>query len=153
MARILRYSTLGTSMGFLPSADPNVTRAPTSSHVAKPPPFSPPTYSIWVNSLWFLSFALSLICALLAMSIQLWVCRYISFTRPAPGRCSQKKRARIRATFFDNMNGSIPSGIIDSLRTRTPLTAPTRTGWSVQINWGEPASAHRGPSIRTHPPS
>ena len=49
------------------------------------------------------------------MSIQLWVRRYISFTQPAPGRCSQEKRARIRATFFDNMNGSIPSGIIDSL--------------------------------------
>ncbi|KAF8494194.1 hypothetical protein F5888DRAFT_1617259, partial [Russula emetica] len=44
---------------------------------AKPPTFSPPRYVIWVNSLWFLSFAISLTYAMLAMMLQQWGRRYI----------------------------------------------------------------------------
>jgi hypothetical protein len=75
-------------------ADPNVSVPPT---LAKPPPFSPPTYAVWVNSLWFLSLVISLTCALLATSLQLWARRYVTITQPA--RCSPEKRARIRAFF------------------------------------------------------
>ncbi|KAH9983524.1 hypothetical protein BJV74DRAFT_849815, partial [Russula compacta] len=54
-----------------------------------PPPFSPPTYAIWVNSLWFLSLVISLNAALLATSIT------------QPPRCSPERRARMRAFFAD----------------------------------------------------
>ena len=85
---------LGNMYEFL--ADPNVTRASTPP-VAKPPPFSPPSSAIWVNSLWFLSFVVSLICALMAMSVQQWTRRHIVLTQPS--RCSPEIRARRRAKF------------------------------------------------------
>ena len=46
----------------------------------QPPPFSPPKYVIWVNSLWFLSLAISLTCAMLATLIQQWARRYLRRT-------------------------------------------------------------------------
>ena len=83
-------------------ADPNVTPPSITSPVAQPPPFSPPTSAIWVNSLWFLSFVLSVICALLATSLQQWARRYIRVTQPA--RCSPEKRARMRAFFANGVD-------------------------------------------------
>ncbi|KAI0301528.1 hypothetical protein B0F90DRAFT_1667885 [Multifurca ochricompacta] len=59
-------------------------------------PFNPPNYAVWVNSLWFLSLAISLTCALLATLLQQWARRYIKITQP---RYSPHKRARIRAFF------------------------------------------------------
>ncbi|KAH9989149.1 hypothetical protein BJV77DRAFT_1172685, partial [Russula vinacea] len=59
-------------------ANPNALRASTPSPVTQPSPFSPPTYAIWVNSLWFLSFVISLTCALLATSLHQWSRRYIA---------------------------------------------------------------------------
>jgi hypothetical protein len=91
---------LGKIYGFL--ADPNVTHASIPSPVAKPPPFSPPRYAIWVNSLWFLSLVISLSCALLATSLHQWARRYIRLTQPA--RCSPEKRARIRAFFAEGVD-------------------------------------------------
>ncbi|KAF8475241.1 hypothetical protein DFH94DRAFT_609620, partial [Russula ochroleuca] len=88
---------LGTIYEVL--ADPNVTRASIPSPVAKPPPFSPPRYAVWVNSLWFLSLVMSLSCALWATSLHQWARRYIRLTQPA--RCSPEKQARMRA-FFAN---------------------------------------------------
>jgi hypothetical protein len=41
-------------------ADPNTTRTPILLPFAEPPPFSPPTYAIWVNSLWFLSLVINI---------------------------------------------------------------------------------------------
>jgi hypothetical protein len=38
--------------------------------------FTPPKYAIWANSLWFLSLAISLTCALLATFLQ-WAHRYV----------------------------------------------------------------------------
>ena len=98
----LRPNSQDTSAFYLGNiyeilADPNVTSTSVPSPVARPPPFSPPTYAIWVNSLWFLSFVLGLICALLATSLQQWARRYIRVTQPA--RCSPEKRARMRAFF------------------------------------------------------
>jgi hypothetical protein len=86
---------LGNIYGVL--ADPNVTRPSIPSPVAKPPPFSPPRYAVWVNSLWFLSLVMSLSCAFWATSLHQWARRYIRVTQPA--RCSPEKRARMRAFF------------------------------------------------------
>jgi len=75
--------------------------SPTSipSPATQPPTFSPPKYAIWVNSLWFLSLAISLTGALLATMLQRWARRYIRLTQPA--QCSIEKRARVRAFFAD----------------------------------------------------
>ena len=70
------------------------------STLASPPPFKPPRYAIWVNSLWFLSLAMSLTCALLATLLHQWARRYIKITRP---RYSPHKRARIRAFFAEGV--------------------------------------------------
>ncbi|KAH9978309.1 hypothetical protein BJV74DRAFT_798491 [Russula compacta] len=82
----------------------NVTSSSIPSTIPKPPPFSPPTYAIWVNSLWFLSLVISLTAALLATSLQQWARRYIRLTQPP--RCSPEKRARMRAFFADGMDKS-----------------------------------------------
>ena len=74
-------------------ADPSRTNI-SGSLPASPPPFSPPTYAVLVNALWFLSLVISLICALLATLLQQWVRRYLKVTQ---SRYSLHKRARIRA--------------------------------------------------------
>ncbi|KAI0246556.1 hypothetical protein BJV78DRAFT_1096599, partial [Lactifluus subvellereus] len=38
--------------------------------------FSPPRHAVWVNSLWFLSLAISLTCGVLATLVQQWARRY-----------------------------------------------------------------------------
>ncbi|KAH9971324.1 hypothetical protein BGW80DRAFT_453767 [Lactifluus volemus] len=82
-------------------ADPNVSLASTLSTPATPPPFSPPRYAIWVNSLWFLSLVISLTSALLATLLQQWARRYLTVTQPP--RLSPHKRARIRWFFADGV--------------------------------------------------
>ncbi|KAF8462479.1 hypothetical protein DFH94DRAFT_856317, partial [Russula ochroleuca] len=67
------------------------------SALAKPPAFSPPTYAIWVNSLWFLSLAVSLSCATETMILRNWAVQYLSVTRPP--YYTSWKQARIRAIF------------------------------------------------------
>ncbi|KAI0301524.1 hypothetical protein B0F90DRAFT_307068 [Multifurca ochricompacta] len=64
-------------------------------------PFSPPSHAVWVNSLWFLSLAISITCALLATLLQQWARRYIKITQP---RYSPHKRARIRAFFAEGVD-------------------------------------------------
>jgi hypothetical protein len=51
------------------------------SNVAKPPAFSPLKYAIWVNSLWFLSLAISLTGAVVVMLGHQWAHRYITVTQ------------------------------------------------------------------------
>ena len=85
-------------------ADPNVSHAVTRSTLTKQSTFSPQNYSVWVNSLLFLSLTLSLICALLATSLQQWARRYIRITQPP--RLSPHARARIRAFFSDGIDRS-----------------------------------------------
>ncbi|KAH9970867.1 hypothetical protein BGW80DRAFT_528818 [Lactifluus volemus] len=82
-------------------ADPNISRASILATPAQPPPFSPPTYAIWVNSLWFLSLAISLTGALLATLLQQWARRYIAVTHLP--RYSPHKRARVRAFFVNGV--------------------------------------------------
>ncbi|KAI9433329.1 hypothetical protein H4582DRAFT_1003036 [Lactarius indigo] len=79
-------------------ADPNRSNV---SIPLVPPPFSPPRYAVWVNSLWFLSLAISLTCALLATLLQQWARRYIKITQP---RYSPHRRGRIRAFFYEGID-------------------------------------------------
>ncbi|KAI0299112.1 hypothetical protein B0F90DRAFT_1577513, partial [Multifurca ochricompacta] len=57
--------------------------------------------AIWVNSLWFLSLAISLTCAMLATLLQQWARQYVKVTQP---RYSPHKRARIRAFFAEGVD-------------------------------------------------
>ena len=92
-------------------ADPN---RPNISLPASPPPFQPPNYAIWVNSLWFLSLAISLTCALLATLLQQWARRYLKITQP---RYSPHKRARIRAFFFEGVEKLLLPWVVEALPT------------------------------------
>ena len=87
---------------YLLLADPNVSRASILAAPAKPPPFSPPKYAIWVNTLWFLSLATSLMCGLLATMLQQWVRRYLTVTQHP--RHNPHKRARIHAFLLDGVD-------------------------------------------------
>ncbi|KAH8993070.1 hypothetical protein EDB86DRAFT_1405179 [Lactarius hatsudake] len=80
-------------------ADYNKTHAPTLPTQSNPFTFSPPKSAILVNSLWFLSLVITLSCALLAILLQQWTCRYIKLTQPRSAN-SPHQRARIRE-FFD----------------------------------------------------
>ncbi|KAH8993836.1 hypothetical protein EDB86DRAFT_1313845 [Lactarius hatsudake] len=62
--------------------------------------FTPSKAAVWVNSLWFLSLAISLTCALLATLLQQWARHYLRNTNP---RYSPHKRARIRAFFAEGV--------------------------------------------------
>jgi Family of unknown function (DUF6535) len=62
--------------------------------------FTPPTLSLWVNGLWFLSLVISLTCALLATLLQQWARRYLRVTCP---RYSPHKRARVRAFYAEGV--------------------------------------------------
>lgn len=66
-----------------------------------PPPFSPSTSVVWVNSLWFLSLVMSLTCALLATSLQQWARRYLWVTQP---RCGPHRRSRVRSFFAEGVD-------------------------------------------------
>ncbi|KAI0260268.1 hypothetical protein BC834DRAFT_550401 [Gloeopeniophorella convolvens] len=58
--------------------------------------FHPSNAALWVNAFWYMSFIISLFCALLATLLQQWARRYARITQP---RCSIHKRARVR-TFY-----------------------------------------------------
>jgi hypothetical protein len=96
-------------------ADPNVTapRPSVLSTVATPPPFSPPRYAVWVNSLWFLSLVISFTCALLAMMLRQWAYRYTRLTQRARHR--PQERALIRAYFADGVDKMHLRGAVEIL--------------------------------------
>jgi hypothetical protein len=98
-------------------ADPNATRASIPPPVAKPPPFSPPTYAIWVNSLWFLSLLISLSCALLATSSQQWARRFIRLTQG-----SSPKRALIRVFLNDGLENMNIVWVVEALTSMLHLS-------------------------------
>ncbi|KAH9963420.1 hypothetical protein BGW80DRAFT_1210356, partial [Lactifluus volemus] len=73
----LRPNSQATSEFYLANiyqllADPNISRVSILATPATLPPFSPPKFAIWVNSLWFLSLLISLTCAFLATMLQQW---------------------------------------------------------------------------------
>lgn len=78
-----------------------------------PPAFSPPRYAVWVNSLWFLSLAISVTSALLATLLHQWTRRYVTITQPI--YCSPHKRARIRAFFANGVDKLHLPGVIEAL--------------------------------------
>ncbi|KAF8260511.1 hypothetical protein EI94DRAFT_900259 [Lactarius quietus] len=61
------------------TADPNRFNI-SGSLPTSPPPFSPPSYAVWINSLRFLSLVISITCALLATLLQQWARRYLKVT-------------------------------------------------------------------------
>jgi hypothetical protein len=105
---------------YLLLADPNVSRASILAGPAKPPPFSPPTHAIWVNSLWFLSLAISLTCALLATLLQQWARRYLTVTQQP--RYSPHKRARICAFLADGVDKFHVPWAVETLPTLLHLS-------------------------------
>ena len=90
-----------------------------SSLPASPPPFSPPTYAIWVNSLWFLSLVISITCALLATLLQQWARRYLRVTQT---RSTLHKRARIRSFFAEGVKSSHFAWVVEALPTLIHLS-------------------------------
>ena len=102
----LRPSSQDTSAFYLQNiyqilSDPNRLNPTIPSTLSIPPAFSPPTYAVWVNSLWFLSLAISLTCGLQATLLQQWARRYIKITQPSSYGLAYgpHRRARIRAFF------------------------------------------------------
>jgi hypothetical protein len=85
-----------------------------SSLPAAPSPFSPPTYAVWVNALWFLSLVISLTCALLATLLQQWARRYLKVTQT---RYSPHKRARIRSFFAEGVEKCFLPWAVEALPT------------------------------------
>ena len=83
------------------------------------PPFSPPTYAVWVNSLWFLSLVTSITCALLATLLQQWARGYLKATQP---RYSLHKRARHRSFFFEGVEKCFLPSAVEALPTLLHLS-------------------------------
>ncbi|KAI0249920.1 hypothetical protein BJV78DRAFT_1323342, partial [Lactifluus subvellereus] len=91
------------SQVFIPS-----TLSPPSSN------FSAPNYVVLVNSLWFLSLAISITCALAATLVQQWTLRYIKVTQQA---YSPHKQARIRAFFAEGRDKFYLPFVVELLPT------------------------------------
>ncbi|KAN0140630.1 hypothetical protein V8E53_001839, partial [Lactarius tabidus] len=94
-------------------AEPNRTNVSTSLPTS-PPPFSPPTYAVWVNGLWFMSLVISITCAVLATLLQQWARRYLKVTQT---RFGLHKRARIRTFFAEGVEKSLLSRVVEALPT------------------------------------
>ena len=90
------------------------------SSIAKPLAFSPPSYAVWVNSLWFLSFVISLTYAMLATMMHQWAGHYITTTQQL--RYGPRKKARLRAFFSDAVGGSLVLPMVRSLRAMIHLS-------------------------------
>ncbi|KAN0140386.1 hypothetical protein V8E53_001595 [Lactarius tabidus] len=90
-----------------------------SSLPTSPPPFTPPSYAVCVNALWFLSLVISLTCALLATLLQQWARRYLKVTQP---RYSLHKRARIRALFAEGVEKFLLPWAVEALPTMLHLS-------------------------------
>ena len=121
----LRPNSQDTSAFYLEKmyqlqADPNASRPAITSPLANPPAFSPPRHAIWVNSLWFLSLAISLTCAMLATLLQQWARRYVRTTQML--RCSPEKRARMRAYFANGVDKFHVSWAVETLPTLVHLS-------------------------------
>ncbi|KAI0299099.1 hypothetical protein B0F90DRAFT_633069 [Multifurca ochricompacta] len=102
----LKQNSQDTSAFYLANiyqllANANGSHVSIPSTLPDPSQFSPPVSAIWVNSLWFLSLAISLTCAMLATLLQQWARRYVKVTQP---RYSPHKRARIRAFFAEGVD-------------------------------------------------
>jgi hypothetical protein len=104
---------------YLLLADSNRSNISIPPLLTNPPSFSPPRFSIWVNSLWFLSLSISLTCSLLAKLLQQWARRYIKSTSR---RYSPHKRARIRAFFAEGVDNLHLPWTVEALPTLLHLS-------------------------------
>ncbi|KAH9965098.1 hypothetical protein BGW80DRAFT_759643 [Lactifluus volemus] len=82
----------------------NVSQVTPPIPLTSPLPFSPPPHAIWVNSLWFLSLLISLVCGVLVTSQQHWIHSYMMVTQ-AP-QIPPRRRARIHAFRFRGIMNS-----------------------------------------------
>ena len=98
----------------------NTSHLSVPSSVAKPPAFSPPSHAVWVNSLWFLSFVISLTYAILATMMHQWAGHYITATQQL--RYGPRKKAQLRAFFSDAVGGSLVLPMVRSLRAMLHLS-------------------------------
>ena len=96
--QIIQPSPQNTSNFYLANIQNAFTHPNSNLTFPSPPQFSPPTYGIWVNALWFLSLVINLTCAILASLLQQWARRYLEVTQPRSSY-SLHKQARTR-TFF-----------------------------------------------------
>ncbi|KAI0288356.1 hypothetical protein BC826DRAFT_693921 [Russula brevipes] len=94
-------------------ADPNVSLPSSPSAVPRPPVFAPPNYALWVNTLWFLSLAINLTCAVSAMLSIQWASRYRSVTLRARG--SPEQCARVRVMFANGAKASYIFWVIEAI--------------------------------------
>ncbi|KAN0140620.1 hypothetical protein V8E53_001829 [Lactarius tabidus] len=111
----IRQNSQDTSNFYLANiyratVDPNRS----SSLPISPAPFSPPTYAVWVNGLWFMSLVISITCAVLATLLQQWARRYLKVTQT---RFSLHKRARIRTFFAEGVEKSLLPRVVEALPT------------------------------------
>ena len=86
----LLFASSNGSVGSIPST------------LVKPPPFSPPSYVIWVNSLWLMSLVISLFGATFATLARDFVSRSISISQSREH--PPEIRARIRAILVESSN-------------------------------------------------
>ncbi|KAJ7231568.1 hypothetical protein C8J57DRAFT_1091727 [Mycena rebaudengoi] len=77
-----------------------------------PPPFIPTTGALFCNTLWFLSLALSLTCALLATLVEQWAREFLHKTemRPSPIR-----RARLYAFLYFGLRRFGMHSVVDTI--------------------------------------
>jgi hypothetical protein len=81
---------------------------------SSPPAFTPPTYGIWVNSLWFLSLVISMTCAVLANLLQQWARKYLKVTQPR-STASEPRRAHYRAFYADGVENFYLPWVFEAL--------------------------------------
>ena len=94
-------------------ADPNRSNISTSLPTY-PPPFSPPSFAVWVNGLWFMSLVISITCAVLATLLQQWARRYLKVSQPET-RYDLHKRAWIRSFFHKGVEDSLLPLVVEAL--------------------------------------
>jgi hypothetical protein len=98
----------------------SIHQALTSSNLSNVPlpssplPFTPPTYGIWVNSLWFLSLVISMTCAVLANLLQQWARKYLKVTQPR-STASEPRRARYRAFYAEGVENFLLPWVFEAL--------------------------------------
>ena len=93
----------------------NIQHALTSSNISlpsSPPPFTPPTYAIWVNALWFMSLVLNLTCAILANLLQQWARRYLEATQTD---YVLHRRAHTRAFYAEGVKKFLVPWVFEAL--------------------------------------
>ena len=101
---------------YLLLADPNTSRSSIPLTPLGRPLLSPPKYVILVNSLWFLSLAISLTCPMLATLIQQWARRYLWMTH------SPLDAAQIHAFFAHGVGKIWFSWVVEAILTVTHST-------------------------------